>query len=282
MSVHQRGPECGAPPSARRAALRDILQLQPGATVGTWTATVPEDWAQGRTTFGGLVAALGARAMSARVPGVPLRSIYTQFVGPVAPGALEVQTHILRSGRSVLHAEARVFQSGVLTTILFGVFGESRPSEAVLAGAAPPALGDPAAIPRLPYIEGVTPRFTKNFEFRWPQARLPFVGASDDVTLGGFIRCESANEADEALLICLVDAWPAATLRMLNAPAPASSVTWKLDFAKGALAFEHSDFVRFESRTHMSADGYCTVEAEVWNVQGVLLARSSQLVAIFG
>ena len=52
---------------------------------GVWTATVPEDWMQGRSIFGGLQSALALRAMRGLVPAeLPLRILQTTFIAPVA------------------------------------------------------------------------------------------------------------------------------------------------------------------------------------------------------
>ena len=49
--------------------------------------TIPAEWAQGRASFGGLVAALQYEALRAQVPADrPLRALAITFVGPVAPG----------------------------------------------------------------------------------------------------------------------------------------------------------------------------------------------------
>ena len=58
-------------------------------------ARVTEDWLQGRTTFGGLIAVLGVQAMrdvagAAWPAEVSLRALQTNFVGPVAVGQVDV------------------------------------------------------------------------------------------------------------------------------------------------------------------------------------------------
>ena len=49
---------------------------------------IPASWANGRASFGGLVAALVYEVMRLQVPeGRPVRSLAITFVGPVAPDA---------------------------------------------------------------------------------------------------------------------------------------------------------------------------------------------------
>jgi acyl-CoA thioesterase len=266
--------------TSERPSLARILNLQ--IEQDALTTTIPEEWTQGRTTFGGLVAALGFRAMRTEIPNANPRSLFTQFIAPLSPGPVRVTVEILRRGRSTEQVEARIWQSNVLASIVLGTFGAARQSEAIVRAEPPPSMVALSEIPRAPFVAGLTPRFTRHFEYAWPLNRLPFAGAVDDATLGGWVRYPEATETDEALLLCLVDAWPAPTLRALRQPAPASSVTWKIDFTSQAKAFEPEAFIRFESSTTTSEEGYATVEAKTWNNQGTLLATSSQLVAIFG
>lgn len=72
-----------------------------------WRATVTEDWLQGRSAFGGIQAAIGIRAMRARVPSdMPLRTLQVTFLAPVPAGQVTVRTTCLRMGRSAIHVEA--------------------------------------------------------------------------------------------------------------------------------------------------------------------------------
>ena len=45
---------------------------------------IPDDWAQGRSVFGGLQAAFAVRAMRTLEPAAPLRSLQVTFVAPIA------------------------------------------------------------------------------------------------------------------------------------------------------------------------------------------------------
>lgn len=64
----------------------DVLESLEGGE-GTWRGQVSADWMQGRTCFGGLLGALGLRALrkDASIV-VPLVSIDVAFVAPVPPG----------------------------------------------------------------------------------------------------------------------------------------------------------------------------------------------------
>ena len=58
--------------------------------------TIPEDWRQGRTTYGGLSAALCVAGALRAVPGLPaLRAAQFVFVGPPT-GGLRISATVLR------------------------------------------------------------------------------------------------------------------------------------------------------------------------------------------
>src|ERR1700746_1294275 len=96
---------------------------------GAWTADIPDSWGQGRTAFGGLLAAWLVRAMRGLVPqAAPLRVLQTTFVAPVAPGRVRIEAQVLRTGKSTTHAEARIKVDGHVGCLGVAVFGLARPS----------------------------------------------------------------------------------------------------------------------------------------------------------
>src|ERR1700722_12584195 len=96
---------------------------------GVCTASVPDDWLQGRSLFGGLQVALALRALRGIVPAeLPLRVLQTTFVAPVT-GALEIRPRLLRVGKGTTHAEARVTLCDQVTALFVGVFSQGLPSK---------------------------------------------------------------------------------------------------------------------------------------------------------
>src|SRR5271154_6950529 len=92
-----------------------------------WSAVVGEDWSQGRATFGGVVAALGNEAMRRLVPAErPLRGLEVVFVGPLLPGSVRIETQVLRVGKAVTIASARLWSDGKIAATLSGIYGGAR------------------------------------------------------------------------------------------------------------------------------------------------------------
>jgi acyl-CoA thioesterase len=246
-------------------------------------ANLGADWAQGRAAFGGIVAALGLRALSERLPAErALRSLMVDFIAPVAPGPVVIEARVLREGRALTHGEARIVQEGEVCAVLVGAFGAARETLVRVPGAAPPPSRAVDELPRLPYVEGRFPRFTQHFEYRWTTSGFPFSGSAE-AKLGGYVRHAGPAPSDLAGLLCLIDAWPPAVLPLLHTPAPASSVTWMVDvLAPEAVAAHRWDaFYRYEAETVAAGDGYGSVESRTWAPDGTLVAAARQLVVEF-
>lgn len=249
---------------------------------GRYDAQISEHWAQGRTAFGGLVAALLARALEREVPSDrPLRSALIDFVAPASPGAVNIEARVLRAGKSLVHAEARLFQNDQLVALFIGTYGAARSTQLTLQAARAPETLPPTQYPRIPYAEGLSPRFTRYFEYHMVGSML-FSGSSEG-KLDGYVRHAEPGPVDAAGLLGLIDSWPPAVLPALRKPAPVSSVTWMVDFiceapAPGTLSH---DYFRYQANTIASQGGYASSEARLWGPDGALLAASRQLVVEF-
>ncbi len=244
---------------------------------------VPAEWAQGRATFGGLVAALVYSAMRSKVSdGRPVRSLAISFVGPVAPGAVQLEVEVLREGRAVVQVEGRALQDGQVAAVVLGSFGAPRESAVAVTADPAPQVAAVEKCQQLPFIPKLSPTFAQYFEYRWAIGHMPFTG-SRERKMGGWMRfSEPQGKVDEAQLLGLVDAWPPAVLPMLESPAPGSSLTWTIEFVQPAPAVSPEDYLLYEAEVEHARDGYGHVAARVWNAQGELVALSRQTVTVFG
>jgi acyl-CoA thioesterase len=250
---------------------------------GSCKVQIGAEWAQGRAIYGGLVAALMARALERQLPAERnLRSCMVDFVAPLATGEATVHCSLLREGRALTHGEARIVQNGAVCATFAGAYGERRQTSLVLSGAPAPDVGAPESLPRQPYFEGLTPRFSKQFEYRIAGGRVPFMGAPR-ANLGGYVRHAAGGPVDAAGLLGLLDAWPPAVLAKLNKVAPASTATWMVDFV-GDLpprGTESDAYYRYDAEGLAAEGGYASCEARLWGPDGTLVALSRQMVVEF-
>ena len=248
------------------------------------TVTVPVDWAQGRAGYGGLVAALVYDGMRRQVGEErPVRSLAITFVGPVAPGEpMQVEAQVLREGKAVTQMLGRAMQGGQVMCIVQGSFGASRESMVDVAAKQPPHARPPHDCVEMPFIEGVNPLFLQHFSVRWAFGDVPFSN-SRKREMGGWMRFKQSEGAvGAAHLLGLVDVWPPAVLPHLNKKAPASSLTWTIEFVQPQPAIADDDWLLYRAEIEHARDGYGHASAMVWTAQGELVAISRQTVTVFG
>jgi acyl-CoA thioesterase len=262
--------------------LTRLLELRPdGAGL---SAQITPDWAQGRAAFGGLVAALLARALETQIPAErPARSLLIDFVAPVAAGAVHIDVQVLRSGRALSHAEARLSQGGAPCALMIGTFGVSTGSSLRIDALPPPSVPSAASLPRAPYVPGLFPRFVTHFDQRWASVdELPFSGKGRG-EIRGYVAHAEPGPADLAGVLAMLDAWPPATLCALRKPAMASTATWMVDLCAPLArdAAPTAEHYLYAASTVAAHEGYGSIESRLWSPSGALVAASRQLTLEF-
>lgn len=246
--------------------------------------SLPDDWAQGRAGYGGLVAALVYEGMRARLSDDrPVRSLAITFVGPVVTGQpLRIETEVLREGKAVTQMLGRAVQDGQTMCVVQGSFGASRESSVAVPALPAPTARAPLECVEMPYIEGVNPRFVKHFQVRWAFGAMPFMG-SRSREMGGWMRFrEDEGEIHAAHLLGLVDVWPPAVLPWLRQKAPASSLTWTIEFVQPQPTIGNNEWLLYRAEIEHARDGYGHTAAMIWREDGELVAISRQTVTVFG
>lgn len=244
---------------------------------------VPGDWMQGRAGYGGLIGALALKAMRARVPeDRKVRSLLIAFVGPVGPAPFSIQSLKLREGKSVTTVEAKVIQAGAVCCTAVGSFGGDRPSAIEIAPAGRPEMAGPDEAFELPYIEGITPAFTRHFNYRWALGDLPFSGKGGHEIGGWFQFQERTDCLSEEWLVALADAWPTPVISMLTEPAAASTLTWELGFVHlDRDTCTENDWWAYHCTVDSAERGYVHEQGAIWDPEGRLAAYSRQTSTVF-
>jgi acyl-CoA thioesterase len=248
---------------------------------------VSPDWTQGRTIFGGLLSALVVQAMR-DVCGAdwPLRALQTNFVGPVAPGAMTVDVTLLRQGKNVRQVQARVFQldeQGQEQTggVLLGVFGTGRESALPhLRPERPTVDKAPHESLKLPFIPSLMPAFTQHLDFRHAEGGLPFTGSKEWHSRTHVRLHESDGVDAELQAVLLADAGPTPALAQLKGFAPASSVSWALELRPVDIG-DPKGFWRMDKDALATGEGYVNEKTSLWTPCGQLAALGYQVVAVY-
>ena len=250
-----------------------------------WTALVPAEWAQGRTVFGGLQAALMARAMRgvlADARSLPLRSVQLTFIAPVAAGTiLRLRPELLRSGKSATHARCDLYSGNDLACTAVAIFGAARRSRIKLDIPRLAFSRDPETLSDMPHVPGITPAFTQHIQLRWALGSVPYSGHHEArSTIFARLRDPQCNAEDA--LIALSDSIPSPALSMLSTPAPASSLNWMLELIGDPADLERTAWSTIGTEVRAGADGYLSQTSVLWGPSGHAFSVSHQSVAIFG
>jgi acyl-CoA thioesterase len=250
-----------------------------------WTANIPDDWAQGRTTFGGLQVALAARAMRGVLGSqatLPLRSLQATFVAAMPTGGeIELRAELLRSGRTASHVRCDLWHAGSLACSAVGLFGGPRTSQVALDIPRPDAPSSPDSLPDLPYVPGITPAFIQHLQLRWTVGAWPHKRYDEPRSLI-YARLRDADCRAEDTLIALADSIPTPALSMLAKPAPASSLTWMLEILGDPAQLDRSRWSLIGTEVRAGTDGYLSQTSVLWGPNGHAFSVSHQSVAIFG
>lgn len=263
-------------PASPTPLARLLAELVRDGGAARWHGTVPPDWQQGRTAFGGLSAAMAlhaARQLEPELP--PLRSAQVAFVGPLA-GAVTVSATLLRRGRNAAFVAAEVSGEAGLGVRCTYVFMRALPDALSHARGAAPAAAPPAPSDRV--LRGGHPQvaFTRHFEFVDPP------GQDDPAAWLRWARlAERGGLHPEVELLALGDCLPPAALRLLGVGAPVSSMTWQLNLLAPAPATRDGWWL-LRSATDHARDGASSQQMAIWDADGRAIAEQIQSVAIFG
>ena len=199
------------------------------------------------------------------------------FLRPAETGAIEIQTELVRAGRGMATAEARLIQGGkervrVLST--FSRLADANGRTALFNG--PPDLPPPAdCLDPLDgrSIEGVT--IADRVEYRMPEAPGWWRGSpSGDPSSVLWARFKEPRDPDVLSLPLMVDAAAPAVLELgeIGSATLALTVHVRGNPAPGWLACRAS--------TRYVVDGYHEEDFEIWDSNGRLVAQARQLAVL--
>jgi acyl-CoA thioesterase len=253
------------------------------AADGGWSALIGEDWSQGRATFGGMVSALGNEAMRRLVPAErSLRGLDTTFVGPALAGEVRIQTEILRVGKAVTVATARLSSEGKIAASLTGIYGAARESALSLAPAVSAGVTPAQDIPNPEWGSRTSaPTFLRHFDFRWAEGSRPFAATSSR-TSKIYVRHKDPAPLAESHVVALIDCIPSVVLQLMSTPAPSSSLIWNVQFLRHDYRFAPNAWWRIDTEVNAADSGYACESCALIDPNGKVAAVARQMVAVFG
>lgn len=242
-----------------------------------FAATIPDDWMQGRTAYGGFSAALAlhaAQGLASDLP--PLRSAQVSFVGPLS-GEVAVTARMLRRGRNASWVSAQVAsKDGVGLTATFVFMGAVEQSPLHLHDVPAPANLIPLA-EAVPLPERAGPSFAPNFERRFA---LPQSEGREPVICWWERLRDSQGLDPMVALILLADALPPGVMP-LTGPVPISSMTWLVNLLTPKPETDDGWFL-LRAAGNYAEKGCSSQDMAIWNTRGEAVAVGMQSIALFG
>lgn len=244
---------------------------------------VPLSWTQGRTLYGGLSAALAYQAAENLIEDERyVRAFHCNFIGPIdAEQPVIVEAELLRTGKNVSQIVAKVSQHGQVATMVQVCFGVNRDSKLHHINQSRHSLKPPKSPKFIPQIPKLVPKFIQHFDYVFEKGNLAFTKNEDAIIHGWSKFSKAPSSMNIAYLIALMDAWPPTMFQLLRLPAPASTMSWDIEFINPQAIVEPNSWLASETTAHHIQNGYGHEEAKFWNEQGQLIAIAKQVVAIF-
>lgn len=244
----------------------------------TWEAMISDNWLQGRTTYGGLSAAICLSAVERTVSNLPpLRSAQVNFIGPVA-GRVSIVVTVMRQGRSVTFISAEMTGEKGLATHAVFCFGQKRESKLDQNFIRAPQVPDASNSTEF-FDSDFTPSFASNYECKLASGGHPVSGSQHNEHFI-WAKHKDPQAVGTPALLGIADMPPPAVLPMFKELAPISSMTWMLNFLTDDLHTQDGWWL-IKSAAEHARDGYSSQDMHVWNTEGKHIITARQSVAVF-
>jgi acyl-CoA thioesterase len=245
---------------------------------GGFRAEVSPRWNIGPNPNGGYLASVALAALARSVPHPDPLAVTAHYAGRVSPGPVVVDVDVLRAGRGLSTAVARLVQEGEARVQVTAAFGDLSAHEGptVVTGERPTFPPPEACVPVDPSIPGV-PEIMRRLDMRFTPESAGFViGHRRGVAaMEGWIRFADGREPDTGSLVVAADAFPPTVLNLMETPwVPTIELTVHV---RGRPA---PGWLQCAFRTRYLIDGDLEEDGELWDSSGRLVALSRQLARV--
>lgn len=240
--------------------------------------SIPEDWHQGRTAYGGFSAALALSAAMRTADGLPpLRSAQVSFVGPLY-GAVEVRARVLRRGKNASWISAEILRDGEVGLTASFVFMGPVPSALHLNDRLAPEGVLPVEQAQA-FFNPNAPVFIQNhFDLRFGLPR----SEEKRPELCWWIRPKDFAVIDPMVALLLTaDGLPPGVLPLLTPGVPISSMHWQANLLTPAPTTRDGWWLS-RSTGDYAESGCSSQRMAMWNAEGAAMMAGMQSVAVFG
>ncbi len=254
-------------------------------TDGAATISIPSSWMQGRTTYGGLSAALAHHVARASFPDIPaLRSAQIAFVGPIA-GDCDIKVEQVRRGKNTAFVTARISYGDGVGMICTFIFMNPRESSIVHHG----LDVDAADMPPIPAAEDVRhgpPEFF-TYHLDYQDKRIDLNGNTTKLEAWHRLRDGLRDDGPHAgqrdvmtELLCIGDGLPPSAMGLMTKSGPVSSMNWQVNMLTDTPQTRDGWWL-LTSETHHAQNGASSQYMTVRNADLEPVMTGMQSVALF-
>lgn len=241
---------------------------------------IAEGWDILGAANGGYLLSMAARALGEVTGRTPV-SITGHFLAPGTPGAVHIDTAMVKEGASFSTAAANLIQGERTLLAVLGTFGSvDTGGEVLLQRAQPPEMPPPDTIRPFEHdpVVGMPPPFASRVEMRLNPADSGFASAvpSGDPRIRAWFRLRDDEPIDPYGLIVAADCLPPTTF---NAGLP---IAWTptLELTVHIRAVPAPGWLRLDVATRFISHGRLEVDGVIWDAAGSLVAQSRQLALV--
>jgi acyl-CoA thioesterase len=252
---------------------------------GHYRRELDRTWWGHDAQFGGYVQALALTALRTELemPEMVPVSMGIQFFRPFGDGPFRAEVSVMRRGRTMANAFARLFSQEKLAGVATAAFGVRRERAEFLAAEPPQELhARPVQAGEEPIHPTLGVPTHDHFTF-FPRIGV-FAAGAGGARVGGWVCQRRPGPVDENLMVVLTDLWIPAAYHHWRAPAVAVSVDITSQFRARfpAPGVREDDPLFVVLRTAGSIGGFVDEDCEIWSPRGELLAQGRQMRYVHG
>lgn len=248
--------------------------LKPHGSDG-YEGRVYSNWNIGDNPNGGYLMALGACALRQLHPNHPDPfSVTAHYLRPgIGDMACEVETSLLRSGKTISTSRATLLQEGKTRLEIIAAFGNLSASNEIPLSIQPPPIPSPEqCLARSGAAQGVSLGILDRLEIRLhPDEAGP--GEAGKGQISGWVRFRDGRPPDAMSTLLFADALPPAIFGLLGLVGWVPTIELTVHVRRKPVP----GWIQAQFKTQDLADGRMIEDGLLWDSQGHLIAQSRQL-----
>lgn len=248
-----------------------------------WVADINPRWNVGDNPNGGYLLGIALRALVEETGRPDPVTVTAHYLSPPKAGSVEVQTEIVKPGRSFVTATASLVQGDRERVRIIGAFGDLGERRGpTRISARPPDIPPPddcVGLIELTNRAGrKVPEVMNRFDLRLPpDSPWGDPGEGDPFEITGWIRFGDGSDPDPLSAVAFADAFPPTLLgAVAGGWVPTIELTVHLR-SRPAPGWLLGTF-----RTRVLVDGLLEEDGELWDSDGRPVALSRQLAMVLG